>query len=272
MEMYLGKFRYAGRSSQKQKFIGGFHVNLYQFQTIPRNCGMFNLLVVAATPFEIAPTAEWLKKHGKETQTSAPTSWRLTNEVEVTLLITGVGIHAATYSLTKMLQSYKFGFVLQVGVGGTFDTDIPLGSICFIKKDCFGDLGAEDHEKELDLFDIGLLEPNTPPYTDGWLVNSLESDEQGLHLSPCKGLTVNTVSGSENTIAHRKAKFGADVESMEGAAFHYVCLNEQVQNFAQVRAISNYVVPRDKNTWKMAEAINNLNIWLKDYIAGFERA
>ena len=45
---------------------------------------------------------------------------------------------------------------------------------------------------------------------------------------------------------------------MEGAALHYVCLQEKVP-FIQLRAISNYVGERDKSKWKMQEAITNLH-------------
>jgi futalosine hydrolase len=45
---------------------------------------------------------------------------------------------------------------------------------------------------------------------------------------------------------------------MEGAAFHYVCLMEQVP-FIQFRAVSNYVAQRDKTKWKLKQAIQTLN-------------
>ena len=45
---------------------------------------------------------------------------------------------------------------------------------------------------------------------------------------------------------------------MEGAAFHYVCLQENIP-FVQLRAISNFVGERDKSKWLMKEAIENLN-------------
>jgi len=48
------------------------------------------------------------------------------------------------------------------------------------------------------------------------------------------------------------------IESMEGAAFHYVCLQEAVP-FLQLRAVSNMIGERDKTKWLMKEAIDNLN-------------
>jgi futalosine hydrolase len=37
-----------------------------------------------------------------------------------------------------------------------------------------------------------------------------------------------------------------------------VCLTEKIP-FAELRAISNYVEPRNRDNWKMKEAIENLN-------------
>jgi futalosine hydrolase len=45
---------------------------------------------------------------------------------------------------------------------------------------------------------------------------------------------------------------------MEGAALHYVCLQENIP-FVQIRSVSNYVGERDKTKWKIQEAIENLN-------------
>ncbi len=206
------------------------------------------VLIVAATEGEIVPL---------------PTS----PKEDVTSLITGVGMVATTYALTKHLQKNKYDLVLQVGVAGSFNPNIPLGSVVFITADQFADLGAEDHDKYLDIFEMGLTGRNSAPYTNGSLLTPLLPVHEKIMLPKIKGITVNTVSGNEPTIRKRAEKYGADVESMEGAAFHLVCLQENVP-FAQVRAISNYVTPRDKSKWKMKEAVGSLNKWLIDFING----
>jgi futalosine hydrolase len=207
------------------------------------------VLIVAATEGEIAPL---------------PTSPK-ERRCDVTLLITGVGMVATTYALTRHLQHNKYDLVLQVGVAGSFNPDIAPGSVVFITDDQFADLGAEDHNKYLDIFEMGLADRNSTPYTDGSLLTPMLPVHEKIKLQHVKGITVNTVSGNEQTIRMRAEKYGADVESMEGAAFHMVCMQENVP-FAQVRAISNYVTPRDKSQWKMKEAVVNLNSWLTGFI------
>ena len=79
-----------------------------------------------------------------------------------------------------------------------------------------------------------------------------------LFLPVVKGITVNKVSDSILQRDQIISNFSPDIESMEGAAFHYVCLQEKVP-FLQLRSISNYVGERDKLKWKMKDAIGNLN-------------
>jgi futalosine hydrolase len=181
------------------------------------------------------------------------------------ILITGVGMTATAYTLTKKLAANRYDLVLQAGVGGCFDSSIPLGTVVFVTADRFGDLGAEDHDNYIDIFDMGLLGTNQPPYRNGMLVTPFSTAHSHITLQQVSGITVNTVSGNEKTIARRR-QYNCTVESMEGAAFHLVCLQEGVP-FAQIRSISNYVLPRDKSTWRMKDAIISLNDWLIDFTA-----
>ncbi len=214
------------------------------------------LLIVAATEAEVKPLSDRL-----------PALHDMGKDIH--LLITGVGMTETTYSLTKHLQQYKYDLVLQAGVGGSYDQSMPLGTVVVIESDRYGDLGAEDHDRFLDIFDMGLIPADTDPYNNGIIKNNfLGILQRTVQLPRATGLTVNTVSGNAATIERRTAQYGAAVESMEGAAFHFVCRREDVP-FVQIRAISNYVTPRDKSQWQMKEAIINLNNWLIEFCSNF---
>lgn len=212
-----------------------------------------NVLIVSATDAEIALLTEHFK------------SASLPATVSGGIVVTGVGMLNTAYELTKHLQISRYDLVLQVGVAGSYVTNIAPGDLVFVTSDQYGDLGAEDHDNYLDIFEMGLINPNVPPYIVGKMLTPLLPVHNRIRLPQVSGLTVNTVSGNERTIKLRNEKYHCDIESMEGAALHYVCLREKIP-FAQVRAISNYVAPRDKNQWKMQEAIINLNKWLIDFI------
>jgi futalosine hydrolase len=218
------------------------------------------LLLVAATGFELEPTSEYLRKNWNEVNESFYTK----GDNSITTCISGVGIMATAYTLSKQLQDH-FDLALQAGVGGGFDRELKLGQLVFIKSEQLGDLGAEDHYSFLDLFDLDLLKPGAAPFTGKELVTPILPVHEKIDLPHVNGITVNTVAGSEFTVQMRKDKFAPQVESMEGAAFHYVCLKEKIP-FAQIRSISNYAEPRDKTKWQMKEAIIALNKWLIDFI------
>jgi len=129
-----------------------------------------------------------------------------------------------------------------------------------IETDTFGDIGIDEKGKFSTLFETGLVHKNDFPFSNGWLLNEHEYfTHPSLPLA--KAITVNKIIDDEIQITRTREKFGADIESMEGAAFHYVCLGEKIK-FLQLRSISNITGERDKTKWTMKEAIANLNIEL----------
>ena len=53
-------------------------------------------------------------------------------------------------------------------------------------------------------------------------------------------------------------KFHPNTESMEGAAFMFVCENEGIP-YAQIRGVSNFVEKRNKENWNIPLAIENVS-------------
>ncbi|OJW81072.1 MAG: futalosine hydrolase [Bacteroidetes bacterium 46-16] len=219
------------------------------------------LLLTAATEGEIGPFLGHLQQNAT---VAGPGRFTL-GQNDLQVCISGVGMLATAYNLAKLLQANSFDFAIQAGVGGSYDPGITLGDTLFVSSDQYGDLGAQDHYNYLDIFELGLLEEDGVPFTSGKLVPPPHPLHNKIKLSKATALTVNTVAGADFMVKARRQKFNCQLESMEGAAFHYVCLQENIP-FAQVRAISNYVEPRDKSKWKMKEAINNLNNWLIDFL------
>lgn len=203
-----------------------------------------NLLVVAATELEIQP---FLKEK---------------NSADI--LITGVGIAATVFHLTKKLSEKKYDIVVQAGIAGAFNRRFNLGEVVAVKEDIFADLGIVENGKLNSLFDLGFISKNDFPYTEKWLVNN-DSIFKKIHLPVAKGITLNKIGDDPVQNTMMTSKFSPDVESMEGAAFHYVCLQEKI-NFLQLRSISNYVGERDKSKWELKAAIENLNKALLDVI------
>lgn len=195
------------------------------------------LLIVAATEFEIEPFLK--RKDNAE------------------ILITGVGIPATVFHLTKKLSEKKYDFLIQAGIAGTFNDNDDLAEVVEVKEDAFADLGIEENRNFKTLFETGFINKNDFPYTNGWLINSHSIFGKNI-LRRVKGITVNKIGNDQLQNRMIREKFSPDVESMEGAAFHYVCLQQKI-NFLQLRSISNHVGERDKSKWKLKESVENLN-------------
>jgi futalosine hydrolase len=212
------------------------------------------ILLTAATMAEIAPLINYMTARWQPKEAGVFAN----GNCEVHICVTGVGMIAATYMLAKVLNGTKYDMAIQAGIAGSFDRDIELGTVVCIKDDRYGDMGAEDHDKHLDIFEMGLADGNAFPFAEGRLVCPPSDFRSGLELPEVSALTVNMVSGNERTIQRLADTYKCSIESMEGAAFHYVCLCEE-QPFVQVRAISNYIEPRNRAAWKIKEAVAELN-------------
>ena len=179
------------------------------------------------------------------------------NDGQVDVLICDVGSPVTVYHLTKKLSENKYDIIIQAGIGGTFTKKIKTGEVVIIKQDAFGDIGVEEKEEFKTVFQLGFGDENKFPFDKGWLKNTNEI-LNNIQLKKVNGITVNKISDKKKQTKQLIKKFKAAVESMEGAAFHYVCLMEKVP-FLQVRSISNKVGERDKKKWRIQEAIENLN-------------
>lgn len=213
-----------------------------------------NILLIAATPAELEDFLPLSPPAYLQTANC------LLHGHQWTMACTGVGVAATTYALTCLLQKNSYDFVLQLGICGSFDKSIAIGEVVHITHEQFGDLGAEDNYQFLDLFELGLASGEDFPFTRGKLVTPHSPLHDKLLLPSVSGITVHAGSGNEYTIELRAEKYKCQVESMEGAAMHFVALQEKIP-FAQVRAISNYIEKRNRDNWDIPAAMKALRNW-----------
>ena len=217
------------------------------------------ILIVSATEKEILPLKNKLKI---KSSVVCVMKYSVIKDFNVDFLITGIGSTLTTYALTKKLSDKKYDFVINAGIAGSFTSELLIGDVINVQTDEFADLGIEDKNDFFTLFEKGFIEKNQIPFTESKLINPTNLN---VNLKQVSGITVNTTHGNKNSIELFKNKFNAAIETMEGAAFFYVCLNENV-NFLQIRAISNYVEERNNANWDIPLAIQNLNEKLFDII------
>ena len=223
---------------------------------------MRHFLIVSATPFEIDPIREYLKSNS----TMDGQSYILYNN-RIDILVTGVGTINTSWHLQEYFIQQKPQIAINVGIAGSFRDEIPIGAVVELYRDRFADLGVENSDESFtDVFEMNLLEADEFPYKNGWLVNSKRTFL--TNLIQVSGITVNTVNGSEKSISRIIKKYTPDVETMEGAAFFYSCFRSNI-SCIQIRGISNKVEPRNKENWKIAEAIQNVNKSTINFLLSF---
>lgn len=212
-------------------------------------------LLVAATALEVAPLTA-------ELGDGVAVGPRLTRYIrganEITLLITGVGMVATAAWCARTLATTGCDRAFNLGVCGSFDESLPPGTVVHVACDRIAELGAEDGDQFLTVHDLGLNDDASPGGSDGVLCSVAPTSNLLASLPAVAGITVNTVHGHDPSIALVRRRFNPQVESMEGAAFMYACRIHGVP-FAQIRAVSNRVERRNRNAWKLADAVEALS-------------
>ena len=235
----------------------------------------FTVLIVAATEFELAGLRE---RFGA-------------GDVPFDYLATGVGPVATAFALTERLLASPVHLVVNVGVAGALDPDIEFDAVYDVTTDHFGDLGAEDADgSHLSVFDLGLADPNTAPFSGGRLrsssVTGVDADaphaalvaqflEVAARFFPVAddrltGTTVSRAHGTAASIAAFRAGNSAQIESMEGAAVFY-CARRLGIPCVQYRSISSVVEPRNREAWDIPGALHALNVGVTAILSAFLR-
>ncbi len=181
------------------------------------------------------------------------------NSKEYDILVTGQGTTFTTFHLTSLLSHAGYKMIINAGLAGSLTDEIKVGDVVNVIEEEFADLGIEEEQEFLTLFDSGYIKPDEFPFEN----RILRSDHLPYagHLKRVKGITTNIVHGRKSTVNELKSRFRAQVESMEGAAVFYVCRWMGVP-VIQVRAISNYVAPHDDAQWDIPLALDNLKLTL----------
>jgi futalosine hydrolase len=178
------------------------------------------------------------------------------------ILITGVGIAATTFALGKHLALNQFDLAVNFGIAVSFDRDIELGELMEITQDTLAELGAEDGDEFLPIEQMGFGEATFYPSKK---LSDLYNLFNNFNLKKAAAITVNTVHGNKSSIKKVAERLSPQLESMEGAAFFYACREMNVPCL-QIRAVSNYVEKRNRDSWKIGLAIKNLNTFAIEFL------
>lgn len=162
------------------------------------------------------------------------------------VLAGGVGPAASAAATSAALAAARYDLVVSAGIGGGF-APLRTGELAVAATIAFADLGVEAPDG------VEPLEPATDRYqVPGRLAVAL-ADRTGGHLGTV--LTVATVTATATRADRLLRRFpDAVAEGMEGAGVAAAAVAHGVP-FAELRAISNPVGPRDRAAWRIPDAL-----------------
>ena len=180
-----------------------------------------NFLLVSATLMEIRLFLDGLPLIEKQSEQLSRYQYK---KSVIDVLVPGVGMVPTAYFLGKQLAVQHYDLVVNAGIAGTFNKSLPLGSVVHVVEDCVPELGAEDGDQFLSVFELGLADPDAVPYTNGRLINDILDKKTPVNLEIIRklpmvtGITSNTIRGNAESIARIRRVAKADLESKIGRA------------------------------------------------------
>lgn len=163
------------------------------------------------------------------------------------VLCCGVGAVAAAVETGVLAHDYDL--VISAGIAGGFG-EAEVGSVVVASSVVHADLGAETEDGFSSMAELGWgpvrwdLDPS---------IVSLLAQRTSARTGAV--LTVSSVTGTAATAKRLIAAYpDALAEAMEGVGVHRAATRAGIP-FAEIRAISNPVGPRDRSAWRIGDAL-----------------
>jgi futalosine hydrolase len=165
----------------------------------------------------------------------------------------GVGPAAAAAGTARLLAAGRYRAVISAGIAGGFPGRAPVGATVLGDRSIAADLGAETPDGFLPVEELGF--GHSVLAADAGLVRALGGALPAAVVGDV--LTLATVTGTAATAERLAARFPAAVaEAMEG--FGVATAAGEIP-FAELRAVSNPIGPRDRAAWRLKEAFAALS-------------
>ena len=163
-------------------------------------------------------------------------------------IATGCGPTAGA-ALAWHLARHQPRDIVGLGIAGVYPgSPCKVGRVYRIRTERFLDFGAESGCSD-------TVEALPFPGLSEDILTLAQMSEFG-HLESADAATTALATGTARTALRRRAS-GADLESMEGAAWAMVARSTGIP-FAQIRAVSNVAGPRDRSSWVIPAALDAL--------------
>ncbi|GIE81165.1 hypothetical protein Aph02nite_71150 [Actinoplanes philippinensis] len=169
---------------------------------------------------------------------------------DVVVEAVGVGPAAAAAATARLLAGRAFRAVVSAGIAGGFPGRAAVGGLVIATRSIAADLGAESPDGFLPIEELGF--GTSVLDADPQLVKALQTALPTAITGDV--LTLATVTGTAATADRLAARFPlAAAEAMEGYGVASAAAGAGVP-FAELRAVSNPIGPRDRAAWRLGDA------------------
>jgi futalosine hydrolase len=171
------------------------------------------------------------------------------------VVVSGIGAVNAALATQMAILQHQPSYVLHTGIAGAYlQSDLALGQAMLITAATYADLGAYDQDTFISAADMGFgVLPVYPRYLPA-AANTAELADS-LNLASGLALTVEAATGSLARAELLQQRYPeAYIEDMESAGVLHAALQAGVPVIAW-RGVSNWVGPRDRKSWCIAEAL-----------------
>ena len=215
------------------------------------------VIITAATVLEMAGCAKKASQLFKK------------SKIKISFHATGIGMLSSGVILTQLANTHQPDLIIQMGIAGSYIKTEPLGKVWVVASETIADLGVREKGVFKDLFESQLLKDNEAPFKKRKLRNPNIKTFNVLKTNTAAAVTINEITTAPKRIKEIIDAHTPVLESMEGAALHYV---GSITNtpLIQIRAVSNYVGERNKSKWKLKESIEQLEAYVLTYLATLE--
>jgi futalosine hydrolase len=167
--------------------------------------------------------------------------------------VAGVGVPMTLLRLLPWIDAFRPAWIAVTGIAGAYPgSGLEIAEIVTGETEVFADLGMETEDEGF------------TPLSDFPFADEAHAAPLPLHvpawaaaLRRGRGATVNRCAGTDATGRLRRARFGADFETMEGAA---VALAARAPGIPvlEIRAVSNFAARRDMRPENIRAALDSL--------------
>ncbi|RUT47488.1 futalosine hydrolase [Paenibacillus anaericanus] len=172
--------------------------------------------------------------------------------------LAGVGPASAAARTAAALACGKYDLVISAGIGGGFRERADVGSLVIASEIIAADLGVETAEgfASVDELGFGSARVTVHPHLPHKMLQLLESSGIPACIGPV--VTLSTATGTASTTTELARRIpGVAAEAMEGYGVAIAAQQLELP-VIEIRAISNVVGPRQRDLWKIDDAMKTL--------------